>query len=71
MVGHASPDQELLRSVGVDEVLPDPAKDDGRLLCDRERILNVDQGQKSSVYIGMRVATPWHDLNGDQKPVTN
>ena len=62
MVRHASPDQELLGSVGVNKVLPDPAKDDGRLLGDRETILNVNQGQKPSVDIGVGVAAPRHDL---------
>ena len=71
MVGHASPDQELLGSVGMDEVLTDPAKDDSWLLCDCERVLNINQGQKPSIDIGMGVAAPWHDLNKDQQPITH
>ena len=65
VVRHASPDQELLRSVGMNKVLPDPTEDNGRLLCDRERILNVNQGQKPSIDIGVRIAAPWHNLNED------
>ena len=67
VVRHASPDQELLGPVGVNEVLPDPAKDDGRLLGDRETILNVNQGQKPSVDIGVGVAAPRHDLKKDSQ----
>ena len=70
VVGHASPDQELLSSVGMDEILPDPAKDDSWLLCDCECVLNINQGQKPSVDIGMRVAASWHDLNKDQQLIT-
>ena len=70
MVGHASPNQEFLSSVGMDEILPDPSKDDGWLLCDCEPILNINQGQKPSVDIGVSVAAPWHDLNKDQQSIT-